>query len=151
MEDFGFTPDFKSPPAEQTKPNMARVIKPDPAILSVRGPPESEKMQNFLPKKEEAVVDPTPTGNGGKSRSRLETIGLTLVNAANQGFGMLFGRRESVRDDFFDASIAFTKRADDYEYTEAELERVAANRRQCGCEKDPNFKFGCKHAVSWFA
>ena len=64
---------------------------------------------------------------------------------------MLFGRRDSVRDEFFDASIAFTKRTPDYVYTEDEQEKVRANMRQCTCQKDPNFKFGCKHAVGWFA
>ena len=76
---------------------------------------------------------------------------MTVFNAGMQGLGRLFGRRESTREEYLDASIAFVKRHPAQDYTDEEHVRVSANKRQCTCEKDPNFKFGCKHAVQWFA
>lgn len=66
---------------------------------------------------------------------------------------MLFGKRESISqtEQLFDVTIAFRKRKSSYVYTEEEQAKLAAIKRRCSCEKDPNFKFGCKHAISWFA
>ena len=54
---------------------------------------------------------------------------MTVFNAGMQGLGRLFGRRESTREEYLDASIAFVKRHPGQDYTDDEHVRVSANKR----------------------
>lgn len=36
------------------------------------------------------------------------------------------------------------------ELTPEDKDKMLGFKLQCTCQKDPNFKFGCKNAISWF-